>query len=209
MNEVLLRATSESCMLQKMAVELDISFRILHVMPSFSNGTGGTLLFEFNVPDVKMEQILSYLHKNNYYLDIEVEKSARNCYLVLVRATQSCGCAALSISGCFLSGCECCKDGAYINLFAGTNGSLVKFIDALEERGYTVEILKKRTLNINDELTCRQREVLRTAFQLGYFDVPKRISLKELSDIVGVSPSSVDEIIKRAEKKILSHYLLR
>jgi len=196
-------------MLQQMSEELDISFRILHMMPSFSKGMGGTLLFEFNVPDAKMKMIHSYLKKKNYYEVIEVEKSARNCYLVLVNATQSCGCAALSISGCFLSGCEFCKDGAYINLFTGTNGSLVRFIDALEERGYEVEILKKRTLNINDELTCRQREVLRTAFQLGYFDVPKRISLKELSDIVGVSPSSVDEIIKRAEKKILSHYLLR
>jgi predicted DNA binding protein len=196
-------------MLQNMARELDVTFRILHVMPTYSDNWGGSLLFEFNVPEEKKEQVMSYLKKNYYYDNIEVEKSSSNSYLILVNATQSCGCAALSISGCFLSGCEVCKDGAYINLYSGTNGSLIKFIEALEERDFSVEILKKRTLNINDELTCRQRDVLRTAFQLGYFDVPKRISLKELSDIVGVSPSSVDEIIKRAEKKILSHYLLR
>jgi len=52
-------------------------------------------------------------------------------------------------------------------------------------------------------LTARQEQVLGTALAQGYFEFPRRISLTELSELVGVRPSTLSEILRGAERRIL------
>ena len=59
---------------------------------------------------------------------------------------------------------------------------------------------------VHQELTARQREILKTAFDRGYFDDHSRTSLTELAGIVGLSPSSLSEIMRRGLKKSVSFY---
>jgi len=53
------------------------------------------------------------------------------------------------------------------------------------------------------ELTTRQEEVLGTALAQGYFEFPRKISLTGLSELVGVRPSTLSEILRGAERRIL------
>ena len=54
-----------------------------------------------------------------------------------------------------------------------------------------------------DGLTDRQREALRTAYELGYFEVPRRASLEEIAAELDVSASSVSERLRRAQTRLI------
>jgi len=53
------------------------------------------------------------------------------------------------------------------------------------------------------KLTPRQRQMLLTAYALGYYDVPRRISSDELSRHLNVDKSTVVEHLRKAERKLI------
>ena len=55
-------------------------------------------------------------------------------------------------------------------------------------------------------LTARQRTIIQTALEEGFYDYPKKVNLKELAKEFNVSISTVSEIIRRGERNILKHY---
>ena len=56
-------------------------------------------------------------------------------------------------------------------------------------------------------LTKRQREIVQTAFELGYYDFPRKITLTQLSEKMNMSPSALSEILRTAHKKIVPYAL--
>ena len=53
------------------------------------------------------------------------------------------------------------------------------------------------------KLTSRQRQMLLTAYALGYYDVPRRISSDELSRHLNVDKSTIVEHLRKAERKLI------
>lgn len=84
--------------------------------------------------------------------------------------------------------------------------SLKTFLEELNNVG-----VKATVINVNEigeeELTDRQMEILKLAYKLGYFDVDRKISLKDLADKLGVSAPTLEEILRRALKKAVKYYL--
>jgi len=56
-------------------------------------------------------------------------------------------------------------------------------------------------------LTKRQKEIVQTAFELGYYDFPRKITLTQLSEKLNMSPSALSEILRTAHKKIVPYAL--
>lgn len=54
-----------------------------------------------------------------------------------------------------------------------------------------------------DGLTDRQREALRTAYERGYFEIPRRTSLESIATELGISASSVSERLRRAQTQLI------
>jgi predicted DNA binding protein len=54
------------------------------------------------------------------------------------------------------------------------------------------------------KLTTRQRQMLLTAYALGYYDVPRRISSDDLSRHLDVDKSTIVEHLRKAERKIIA-----
>ncbi|SFL27348.1 hypothetical protein SAMN04487950_3174 [Halogranum rubrum] len=86
----------------------------------------------------------------------------------------------------------------------------------LVEDGYRVGVDSKREissvrqdaplLSLDDALptlTERQREVLKTAFDAGYYEIPRRTTTEEIATSVGVERRTAEEHLRRAENKIL------
>lgn len=48
---------------------------------------------------------------------------------------------------------------------------------------------------------------LKTAYEMGYFENPRRITIKELSKIAGISESAYIYYLRRAQKKLIKKYL--
>jgi DNA-binding CsgD family transcriptional regulator len=53
------------------------------------------------------------------------------------------------------------------------------------------------------KLTLRQRQMLLTAYALGYYEVPRKISSDELSRHLNVDKSTIVEHLRKAERKLI------
>lgn len=58
-----------------------------------------------------------------------------------------------------------------------------------------------------DELTDRQREVIQTAYDEGYYEVPREVTTGDIAAELDVDPSTIAEHLQRAERNLLSHHL--
>jgi DNA-binding CsgD family transcriptional regulator len=58
-----------------------------------------------------------------------------------------------------------------------------------------------------DELTDRQREVLETAYDMGYFEVPRGASAEAIAAELDLDASTVVEHLQRAERNLLDQFL--
>ena len=58
-----------------------------------------------------------------------------------------------------------------------------------------------------DDLTDRQHEVIQTAFDMGYYEVPREVSTEEIAAELELDPSTVAEHLQRAERNVLGQLL--
>ncbi|WP_137283976.1 helix-turn-helix domain-containing protein [Halorussus salinisoli] len=58
------------------------------------------------------------------------------------------------------------------------------------------------------DLTSEQRDTLLTALEHGYFEEPRDITLEELSERLGLSPTAVSGRMRRAEAKLITRTLV-
>lgn len=54
-----------------------------------------------------------------------------------------------------------------------------------------------------DGLTDPQREALRTAYELGYFEIPRAASLEAVASELDIAPSSVSERLRRGQTQLI------
>jgi predicted DNA binding protein len=125
--------------------------------------------------------------------------------------TERCvACRALTGSDCFLTSASSLEDGSVEwKLITGAEGSLSDLIENLEENGCRVELESAVHLGKKSLLTNRQEEIIRAAFEKGYYDYPKKITIEKLAKLFDISASTLGEIIQRGEKKIISEHFCR
>jgi HTH DNA binding domain len=80
-------------------------------------------------------------------------------------------------------------------------------ISRLSREGIESRIEDVAPLERKATLTARQKEIVATAVAEGYFEFPRKISLTELSGLVGVKPSTLSEILRSAERRIMENAL--
>jgi predicted DNA binding protein len=83
---------------------------------------------------------------------------------------------------------------------------LRNLLKELSENNFIVRVIKIIKAFKKDLLTPKQERVLLVALEAGYYDFPRRINLKDLSEKLQISQSTLAEILRRAEKKIISNY---
>ena len=77
----------------------------------------------------------------------------------------------------------------------------------LSKEGIEARIEDVAPLERKATLTGRQKEIMATAVAQGYFEFPRKISLTGLSEMVGVKPSTLSEILRSAERRIMANAL--
>ncbi|TRM85472.1 hypothetical protein DJ522_00610 [Sulfolobus sp. F3] len=97
------------------------------------------------------------------------------------------------------------NDGLERWKFIIQEGNLGTLKEELDKRG---EIRKLYSMRF-EELGLSQRniQILRDAYKLGYFDTPRKISIYELSEALGIKPNTLIYHIRRVEKSILKAFL--
>ena len=94
---------------------------------------------------------------------------------------------------------------------AGSHDAICGTLAEYEQAGMDVTLRKlseysgRRTLL--DAVTDRQREVLQTAHEMGYYEVPRQVSTTDIAEALAVDPSTVAEHLQRAERNLMDEIL--
>ncbi|MCJ2519381.1 MAG: helix-turn-helix domain-containing protein [Candidatus Thermoplasmatota archaeon] len=85
-------------------------------------------------------------------------------------------------------------------------GKVLKVLQRIE-LPFEVRSLGEYTPPVSEwggSITERQREVLRLALELGYYEVPARTNLTDLAKVIGISKAAMSKNLRRAEGRVLS-----
>lgn len=100
------------------------------------------------------------------------------------------------------------SDGVASVWATGSPDRLSAFADQLESFGMSFEVERVTpAVDTADLLTERQREVVLEAVERGYYDTPRRCSLTDLADALGVAQSTCSETLHRAEGTIVRAFI--
>jgi predicted DNA binding protein len=98
------------------------------------------------------------------------------------------------------------NDGIIWTLILNDYTELKQLLNSLLTVTKEFKVLKVIKAEKRDTITARQEQILRIALEAGFFDYPRRIGLKELAKKLNMSPSNLSEIIRRAEKNLITAY---
>jgi len=92
--------------------------------------------------------------------------------------------------------------------FAGSQGYVKKILREIESRGVQYKILSVSDSEFGPDsllyrLTDKQRKALLLAYQLGYYDVPRRIESEELARRLKVTRATAVDHLRKAERRLL------
>ncbi|MCS6785201.1 MAG: helix-turn-helix domain-containing protein [Candidatus Caldarchaeum sp.] len=77
-----------------------------------------------------------------------------------------------------------------------------RIFDEMKREGLEVSLLDRKFVDLRQVLTRKQRDVLCTAFSMGYFAPTRETSLAEIAARLGVSKSTVSRQLRAAVRKL-------
>jgi predicted DNA binding protein len=111
-------------------------------------------------------------------------------------------------SDCFLRQGKAIGDGwVEWELLVRDEATLADLKADLIGAGCDLQLVKKRRLIEPMALTDRQEIIVQAALDRGYYDFPRRISGAGLAKELGISRSTLSEILQRAERKMVDFYM--
>lgn len=71
---------------------------------------------------------------------------------------------------------------------------------------YSVDYLQQEVAEPEELLTDRQQSLVAEAIERGYYDTPRRCSLTDLANAVGLAKSTTSETLHRAEEQVMKEF---
>jgi predicted DNA binding protein len=180
--------------------------RILDCMPHPEGG--GHSLFEIeakeNEIDSVTEQIKAHPDVQNVQLTSLGGGRAKGSLV-----TKKCfACRTIMESDCFLRGAQTKEDGTVEwDIVLTSEGALALLSEKLQRMGCKVKVLRLAQVEDDAAMTMRQEEIVRKAFEMGYYDYPRRTTVREMAVQMKVAPSTLTEILQRGERNIIERHL--
>jgi predicted DNA binding protein len=181
---------------------LDRPVKFIQSVPDGKQGGRG--LIEIRGDDQVTHAVVNAIRAHPSVCSVDFIPLPEGGVLGHVVTSRCAACRALTGVDCFLMSAQSRSDGRVDwNLITGGEGSLKELVDRLVAEGCDVEIRRARKPGVHRPLTDRQEEVIRMALEAGYYDQPKRVTIKDLARRAGIAPSTYQEILQRAERKVM------
>lgn len=167
-------------------------------------------LIEVSGEEQNLKGFLSDLRADPWVKSVDLELTDPHKLMGEVVTYKCLACAALAGSDCHLMSANARRDGTVEWKVASSGRDKIrKLIAHLRKAKFDVELLRLSGIGEKETLTNRQEEVLMMAFERGYFETPRRVKLKDLAKVTGVSQATLSEVLRKGQKKILVEYLDR
>jgi predicted DNA binding protein len=101
------------------------------------------------------------------------------------------------------------RDGKIKMAFLGEPGQLKNLLEKVEKMGLRFKVVSLADAKFSPEsplndLTNKQREVLVSAFEQGYYETPRRASSQQLAKKLKMKSSTLVEHRRKAEQRLLA-----
>lgn len=182
-----------------------VTIKVLDRIPYSEKGVKD--LVEIAGPQELMDEVLKDIRKNPLVSKVDTTKTERGKVVGAVTTARCDICRILIDSDCFLISAETKSAGKVEwTLVLSDKEVLKEIFERLKSKGVVAELVKLTKIDDKESLTERQDKITHVAFERGYFDYPKRISLRELARMFDVSPSTLSEILRKGQRKIVLDY---
>lgn len=182
-----------------------VSIKVIERVPYSDRGVKD--LVEISGPQDIMEEVLKDIRKNPLVSKVDTTITEKGKVIGAVTTSRCDICRILTDSDVFLISAES-KSGGKVEwtLVLSEKEVLKGILDHLKSKSVEAELIKLTKIDDKESLTERQDKITHVAFDRGYFDYPKRISLRELARMFEVSPSTLSEILRKGQRKIVLDY---
>lgn len=99
------------------------------------------------------------------------------------------------------------KNGEILIEALNKRSNIELFLSNLENNSIDYELISIGKYHEVVLLTKRQEEVMTTAYNTGYYEIPRKISLTDLAGKMKISSSALSELLRRIHRKLVKHYL--
>ncbi len=164
-------------------------------------------LVEIDPGEADPNAIVDALRRNRFVRSVEAIVPPKGKILATLQVAHCLACQQLANSECFLTDATATEDGGLEwHLLAPRRSAVEGLVDSLRNRGISVDLASIRTVKGAGGLTDRQARVLSLAYELGYFEFPKKITLTDLARKLGISKAALSETLRTGEEKVLHEY---
>ena len=191
--------------MSEIAEKHPVTIKVIERVPFSEKGVKD--LVEIAGPQDVMEEVLKDIKKNPLVSKVDTTMTDKGKLIGSI-TTSSCEiCRILTDADVFLISAESKGDGKVEwTLVLSEKDVLKQIFDHLKTKSVQAELVKLTKIDDKEALTDRQDKITHVAFERGYFDYPKRISLRELARMFDVSPSTLSEILRKGQRKIVLDY---
>jgi predicted DNA binding protein len=208
MMEVILKIRMPDNWVKDVGKKYPTPIKFLECMPYGESGGRG--LIEIDDKEENIDSIIEEIKDHPDVCRVDISPLKNGGVLGSVITNKCVACRALTGSDCFLTSAQSLGDGGVEwKLITGGEGSLGELVENLRNYGCEVELKSTTHLTKKTMLTTRQEEIVKAAFEKGYYDFPKKITIKELAKVFEISPSTLNEILQRGERKVMRWYFSR
>jgi predicted DNA binding protein len=166
-------------------------------------------LFELQVDPSRLEDLTKVIQGDRDVIDVDLMRSKAGHVYGSVSSKRCTVCKQVAKSRCFLSSLVIGTGGQPHWTVLGGKDSFKELVTGLEKSKIPYHLRLLKELQESELLTSRQEEILSMAFDSGYFDFPKKTGLKGLALRTGVKESTLAEILRRGQRKVLNDYFER
>ncbi len=181
----------------------EATFRVLAAMPKGDQGVG---LVEVTAPDLRA--IAAAMDADDTVTDVALLHRHGNRANFQFETSDPALLFPVQMSGVPLEMPFDIRDGEATWEISASRDRLSQLAEQLDAFGIPFRVEEVRQFVEPDRLlTERQRGLLVSAVERGYYDTPRGCSLTELAAALDVAKSSVSETLHRAEGAVIKHYV--
>ncbi|MBT0158470.1 hypothetical protein G4O51_00620 [Candidatus Bathyarchaeota archaeon A05DMB-2] len=166
---------------------------------------------EFKDQTTKVEDLLT----NGFLFEAQVLEQQENCaYIVFIRGGPSLSSVlnSIGVKNGYLFPPVGIRDGKIKISFLGSESQVREFLEKVDASGIRYRIVMLTDAEFSpisplNQLTEKQREILTTAYKLGYYDIPRKINSEQLAKKLNIGDSTLVEHLRKAERRLLASIL--
>ena len=182
-----------------------VTIKVIERVPYSEKGVKD--LVEIAGPQDVMEEVLRDIKKNPLVSKMDTTVTEKGKVFGSITTSRCEICRILTDADVFLISAESKGEGKVEwTLVLSEKEVLKQIFDHLKDKSVVADLVKLTKIDDKETLTERQDKITQVAFERGYFDYPKRISLRELARMFDVSPSTLSEILRKGQRKIVLDY---